>query len=391
MVVLSNGDGCVISLSNESKSLGISMGVPFFKIKDLVERKGVAVLSSNYTLYGDFSKRLMSTLQLLFPQIEVYSIDEAFLFLAGMEEIENYAKEAREVVHQWLGLPISIGIGPTKTLAKAANKLAKDRRLGVFVLQTPEQIAEELASFPVENIWGVGKRIAKSLRCQGIFTALDLQRLDPRSARQQYTVVGERLVRELNGEPCSELEDLVASRKSIQMGRSFSRPISLLSEMEQAVATYVSRLAEKLRQQNLYTYGLRVYMRNSPYHQDLHYQTLGSQFPQPIHDTQALIKSALALTKKIFKTGKTYHKAGVIAYPLTSRPASKQILLFTEEPITSAKNENLSSVLDELNQKYGAGTLRYAVCGIKPSWSMRADHKSPAFTTQWKELMKVNG
>lgn len=173
MIVLSNGDGCVISLSNESKSLGISMGAPFFKIKDLVERKGVAVLSSNYTLYGDFSKRLMSTLQLLFPQVEVYSIDEAFLFLAGMEKIENYAKEAREVVHQWLGLPISIGIGPTKTLAKAANKLAKDRRLGVFVLQTPEQIAEELASFPVENIWGVGKQLTKSLHCQGIFTALD--------------------------------------------------------------------------------------------------------------------------------------------------------------------------------------------------------------------------
>lgn len=208
---------------------------------------------------------------------------------------------------------------------------------------------------------------------------------------KQYTVVGERLVRELNGEPCSEVEELVASRKSIQMGRSFSRPINLLSEMEQAVATYVSRLAEKLRQQNLYTYGLRVYMRNSPYHQDFHYQTLESQFLQPIHDTQALVKSALALTKKIFKTGRTYHKAGVIAYPLTSHPASKQILLFTEEPITSAKNENLSGVLDQLNQKYGAGTLRYAVCGIKPSWSMRADHKSPAFTTQWKELMKVKG
>ena len=242
------------------------MGVPFFKIRDITGGNDIAVLSSNYTLYGDLSHRLMSTLQFLFPQVEVYSIDEAFLYLEGMNNLEETAKKARETVHQWLGLPISIGIGPTKTLAKVANKLAKDRRAGVFVLENPAQIQEELARYPVEEIWGVGRQIAKSLRCQGIFTALDLQKLDPRSARQQYTVIGERLVRELNGEPCSEVEEIVADKQSMQMGRSFSRPIDLLSEMEQAVATYVSRLAEKLRQKGLYTYGLRVFMRNSPYH-----------------------------------------------------------------------------------------------------------------------------
>lgn len=389
VVILSNNDGCVIARSNEAKDLGIKMGVPFFKIREFIKESNIAVLSSNYTLYGDLSYRLMSTLQLLFPFVEVYSIDEAFLYLGGIENFEERGRQARQTVYQWLGLPVSIGIGPTKTLAKVANKLAKDRKQDVFVLQQTQQIQEELARYPVEDVWGVGRQIAKSLRCQGIFTALDLQKLDPRSARQQYTVIGERLVRELRGEPCSEVEQISADKKSIQVGRSFSHPIHLLSHMEQAVSTYISLLGEKLRQKGLYTYGLRVYMRNSPYHQDFYYQTQDCQMAQPIHDTQSLIKSALTLTRQLFKKGCIYHKAGVIAYPLTLRSTKRQNLLFEEQPITSPQNKILSSLMDQLNNRYGKGTIRYAVCGTKPPWTMKADYKSPAYTTKWQQLLEV--
>jgi DNA polymerase V len=365
------------------------MGIPFFKIRDFAKQNDMAVLSSNYSLYGDLSHRLMMTLQVLFPQVEVYSIDEAFLHLQGGDNLQEKATKARETVYQWLGLPVSIGIGPTKTLAKLANKLAKDRKVGVFVLKEKDKIQNELSRYPIEDIWGVGRQIARSLRDQGLITALDLQQLDPRSARQQYTVIGERLVRELRGEPCLAVEDQRSDKKSMQIGRSFSRPIRCLFEMEQAVTTYVSRLAEKLRQRGLYTYGLRVYMRNSPYHQGFHYQTQDCSLHQPLQDTHTLIKLALTLTRQLFKPNQAYHKAGVTAYPLTSHPTAKQTLLFEEASITSPHHKILSTVIDQLNDKYGQGTLRYAVCGLKPSWAMKAEHKSPAYTTRWKELMKV--
>lgn len=182
---------------------------------------------------------------------------------------------------------------------------------------------------------------------------------------------------------------MIPSRKSIQMSRSFSHLIVELQDMEQALSTYVSRLAEKLRQQNLYTYGLQVYMRNSSYHKDFHYHALDCQFPQPIHDTQTLIKFALMLTQKLFKKGKAYRKAGVIAYPLTARPFSRQPFLFKDKPLCSLKDKAISGVLDQLNQRYGVGTLRYAVCGVNPSWAMKADYRSPCYTTRWNELRFV--
>lgn len=265
VVVLSNNDGCVIARSNEAKALGIAMGEAWHVCRRRVNTQGVVVRSSNYTLYGDLSARVMRTLAEHTPELEIYSIDEAFLGMGGFgDQLEAHARQLRQTVQQWTGIPVSIGVAPTKTLAKVANRRAKKdpSAAGVFVMQTPEAIEAELARIQLTDLWGVAGRLAARLEAAGIRTPLALKGADSRFIRERFSVMLERIVRELNGIPCMALEEETPDRKSIMASRSFGRAVETLPELHEAVATYTARAAEKMRRQKLATAQLMVFIRN---------------------------------------------------------------------------------------------------------------------------------
>jgi DNA polymerase V len=391
IVVLSNNDGCVIARSNEAKALGIAMGAPYFQIESLARRQGITVFSSNYALYGDMSRRVMQVLGRFAPAQEVYSIDECFLDLAGLPcDLAAYAQDIVCVVRRWTGIPVSIGIGPTKTLAKLANRLAKKGGgptgpvLDWRHLNAPAAV---LAAIPVEDVWGIAGRWGQRLRQTGIAHARALRDAEPKALRREFGVVMERIVWELRGVSCLPLETIPPPRQQILTSRSFGEKLTALDDLRAAVARFAARAGAKLRAQGLKTQALNVFVQTSPFDpaQPYYANAATLSFAAPEQDTGALIRHALLGLTRIYRPGLAYQRAGVMLLDLL--PATReQGALFAPKAGDPARAARLMAALDHINQKYGRETLRYGSEAVSDRGRMRARLKSPAWTTCWQEL-----
>ena len=404
VVVLSNNDGCAIARSNEAKALGIAMGAPWFKIQHFVESAELVALSANFKLYGDLSDRMMSLAAGLGPKQEIYSIDESFIDVSGIQgDLVERCFKIRARILQWVGIPCCIGIGSTKTLAKLANHVAKtaERKPGIypdelmqvcnFAEMTREQFELILAATPVREVWGVGRRIASQLNEGGVKTALDLTRLDASTIRSKWSVVLERTLRELQGTSCIDLEDAPTIKKEIASTRSFGQPVTELSDLIEAVSSFASRTAEKLRKQDSNANQVMCFIRTSPFRQTPQYsRSICMPLRRPTADTGALVTAAVAGLKAIFRPGFIYAKAGVILMDLQADTVSQ-----VELELDYDKNPNhsrLMTTLDGLNQRFGKGTVLIASAGLagkKQVWTMKQERMTPAYTTCWKDLAEV--
>jgi DNA polymerase V len=395
VVVLSNNDGCAISRSNEVKELGIDMGAPWFKIQDLVKQHGIVGLSSNYALYADMSNRVMSILQDFSPNQEVYSIDECFLDLTGINFVNlvEYGQTMRKRILDWTGLPVCVGIASSKTLAKLANHCAKKRPEfnGVcnFNALTDEALTTLLAGLPVGEVWGVGRKLSPKLNAIGIHTALDLKNAAPHKIRQQFSVVMQKTVMELNGTVCIELEEIAPPKKQILSSRSFGHSVADYNSLAESITSYMSRAAEKLRKQSSCAGSVFVFIRTSPFKPDEPQYSNGLTIPLPIptDDTRQLVKVALWALKRIYKGGFKYAKAGVMLGELVSAN-EVQTDFFNIKNFEVGSNK-LMGVLDRINQKMGRGTMKLASEGFKQPWRMKQGNKSPNYTTQWRDIPSV--
>lgn len=393
VVVLSNNDGCVVARSREAKSLGIKMGVPAFQIKAEMQRHGILAFSSNYALYADLSSRVMRTLEEMAPRVEVYSIDEAFLDLTGIESVLSlveFGQQVRERIGHWIGITVCVGIAPTKTLAKLANHAAKKypATQGVVDLTNPDRQRRLLALVPVDDVWGVGRRLSKRLNALGITTALDLANASPRAIRDQFSVVLERTVRELNGESCIELEEIPPTKKQIVCSRSFGVKVTHFELLREAVCEYATRATEKLRKEQQQAKVLTVFIRTSPFmdNEPQYSNSASGELLIPSCDTRDFIELANHLLKRIWKDGFRYAKAGVMLSDFYD-PGMFQPGLF-DDVSTRSNSQQLMSVLDTINQS-GAGKVFFAGQGTKKDWSMKREHLSPAYTTRWDQLPRV--
>ena len=388
VVVLSNNDGCVIARSEEAKKLGIQMGAPAFKNEAFFKSNSVRVLSSNYALYGDMSARVMATMQTLVQRMEVYSIDEAFLGLDTQDEA--FAHQLRAKVRQWTGIPVSVGIGPTKTLAKLANRYAKKnlQTNGVFDLTgvDPDPILDRIAA---GDVWGIGRRTATKLAGMGIMSARDLKNAAMPLIRSELGVVGERIARELNGISCLELEELPASKKGMASSRSFGHSVESLAELEEALATYIARVGEKLRAGRLLATRILVTLETNPFQPDRPQYHPGKEttFLTPTNQTADLIRTGLELLRKIYRPGYSYKKTGVMVSELVDEGAVQRSLF--EEPVDRHRAA-LQTAVDALNRRLGRNVVRFGSMGVLDDWEMRQERKSHGYTTRWDELLEVN-
>jgi DNA polymerase V len=393
VAVLSNNDGCFISRSNEVKALGVPMGAPYYKIKKLLEHHNVAVFSSNFALYGDLSSRMMSLIEAIVPKMEVYSIDEAFIDFYGVKYIEALCHHIREHIWRSLGIPTSIGIAQTKTLSKVANHLAKSGGdyKSVCLLSQQHEVDNALESLKVRDIWGVGYRISERLQAEGIYTGLQLKQVDARWMRRNFTVVGERLIHELNGMLCLKVEDIQDAQKSIQVSRSFAKPITDFEALRSIVATYATRLGQKLRKNGLRTSTLLVDIRTNRFqiNRPQYKNNAAIALPLAVEDDLNLIKASGKALEMIFKEGFSYHKAGVMALGLVSRDQRVQFDLFAPLPTENQKEIRLYQALDSINKKFGSGMISSAACDKKLGWRDQKKNVSPAYTTCWMHLPKA--
>jgi len=392
VIVLSNNDGCIVSRTDEAKKLGIPMGAPLFKVRDIVEKHNVSVFSSNYTLYGDLSRRVMKVLSEFAPEFEIYSIDEAFLLLTGFnpDTIEDYLKNVRKTVLKYTGIPISIGVSHTKVLAKAANKLAKNDKIksqGVYSLLDEHKRIADLKNFPVEDIWGIGRQYAKKLHLFGIKNAYQFSIADSKFIQKNFTVVGKRIAEELCGNPCIELEVESKDKKQIISSRSFGRPVMLKSEVKESLANHISTAAEKLRSQDGLVKSLTVFIHTNQFKDVPQYfnsstMTLlsGSAF------TPRLINLGFEALDKIFKGGYEYKKTGVIFNDIIQKEKS-QLDLFAQND--TPREEISMATMDGINEFHGTNTVKAAACGTTKFWKMLSEMKSRAYTTRWSDLLKV--
>ncbi|ERN41697.1 nucleotidyltransferase/DNA polymerase involved in DNA repair [Rubidibacter lacunae KORDI 51-2] len=385
VVVLSNNDGCIVARSPEVKALGIAMGTPFFKVRALVRQHDIAVLSSNYALYGDMSARVMTVLEDCAPQVEVYSIDEAFLNFAGFarHNLAAYGQWVRARVRQWTGIPVSIGIAPTKVLAKLANRVAKRSLEGVCVLEGNDELLEATA---VEDIWGIAKRWGKRLRSRGIRTALELRDAPEAVVRKEMGVIGVRLQLELRGIPCLSLELVPPPKRETCVSRSFGRPVTELAELREAIAAYASRLGEKLRRQQQATETLLVFTRARPHGSKGSSVVLS--LPMASNHTPTLLHYANRGIAALFRPGSTYVKAGVVAHGLVTESRVQGDLFVAAE---GERDRDLMQVLDEINRRWGRGTIGFAAAGVQQQWRMKAGRRSPRYTTSWADLPIARG
>lgn len=384
VIVLSNNDGCVISRSNEAKALGIGMGQPFFQVKGLVREHDVTVFSSNFQLYGDFSHRVMQHLHEFSPNVEVYSIDEAFLYLEPHVDLIQAGQRIRLAIGQQQKIPVSIGIALTKTLAKLAAELAKKSKKadGVVNLVDSPHLTEALRRVPVQDVWGVGRKIGHTLRHKGILTAYDLTQASDEWLQKTFSVVLLRTVAELRGISCLELEDIPEARKSVMTSRSVNPVVEDIATLKELVAGYASRTAEKLRDDGMEAKGLSVFIRTARFREvPQYYGSDTLELPVATAKTTDLIHAAHCLLERIYKPQYGYYQAGVMAFHLT--PAgSHQGSLFDPQ----AQDDALSPVLDGLNRQYGDGTLKYLAEGLGSRWRAKQDSRSPRYTTRWDEL-----
>lgn len=389
VVVLSNNDGCAIARSNEAKALGIAMGAPVFTWRDMIRRHDIAVLSSNYALYGDMSRRVMATLGEFAPRLEVYSIDEAFLDLAGVSDPLALAGQIKDTVTRWTGIPVSIGIGPTKTLAKVANRVAKKDPAvrGVFACEgDPRPL---LRGLPVEDLWGIGARWGAQLRELGIETAAQLRDAQTLLIRQRFGVVMERVVWELRGLSCLPLEDAAPPRQQIIVSRTFGQPVRSLYGLKTAVSHFVVRAAEKLRAEGLWAPAMTVFAHSNRFDpaRPTYHRSETGVFPTPTADTAVLLRQAERAVKRIFQRGVTFAKAGVLLLDLAPTGSCQGDLLAAAPDATRA--QELMAVLDQVNRTYGRDSLRFGAQVGPSHWRVRSGNRSPRYTTRWGELPKA--
>lgn len=395
VVALSNNDGCVISRSAEAKALEVPMGAPYFKIEQEFRRQGGIALSSNYALYADMSNRVMSLLGTFSPHQEIYSIDECFLGMEGFQNLTAIGRTIRQHILKWTGLPVCVGFGPTKTLAKLANHVAKKQLAwqGVCDLDSLSPIDQQALIGPlaVGEVWGVGRKYQEQLAAMNIHTVRELKESDPRRIRQRFSVVLEKTVMELRGVPCIDLEEVAPDKQQIMCSRSFGTPVHDLENLRQALASFVARACEKLRAQGSRAGSLLVFIQTSPFRLDDPQYTGSLRIPLsvPTDDTLAMTRYALAGLEKVYRPGFPYAKAGVMLGELVSKDR-EQFDLFGTVPEQSTRNDALMSVLDAVNRKFGRKALGSAAALTEGHWRMKQQHRSPAYTTQWGEILRLS-
>ena len=390
VVVLSNNDGCAISRSNEAKALGIKMGTPWFKLKEFAKQENVTALSSNYTLYLDMSHRVMTLLSKFSPDQEIYSVDESFLDLTTFKskDLIKYGQQIKTKIKQWTGLPVSIGIGSTKTLSKLANHIAKKNPsfkgvCNLNVMDT-DTLDTWMSHIKVSEVWGVGRSLAPKLNQLGIISVLDLKLADPDYIRQQFSIVLEKTVRELNGVMCMELNDVEEPNKEIMVSRSFGRRVNNKQELIEAVTSYTSRAAERMRKQESVATSLYVYIRTSP-HDDKKQYANGVNIPlfQPSDDSMVLTNAALLGLDYIYRDGYDYQKAGITLCHLTSKHKIQGNLF------NNTISHSRMKIMDTINQRW-KGKLKLGSEGVTKEWEMKAQFKSRNYTTNWDQLIVAN-
>ena len=389
VVVLSNNDGCIISRSNEAKALGIKMGEPYFKAKNIIIRNKVEVFSSNYSLYGDLSRRVMRTLKRFNSDIEVYSIDEAFLDLSSFadDEVEKIGKEIRETVLQWTGIPTSIGIAKTKTLSKIANHIAKKKISGVTSLIGIENIDPILEKIDINDVWGVGRQLTKFYQKNGIYNAKQLKNKSNTWIKKSSNVLSSRTAMELRGIPCINLETTTTKRKSCVVSRSFGRRIETFQELKEAVANYCLNASEKIRSESLVAKAITVFVRTSPFQRNFGYYSNSNtvDFPIATNNSIEIVKTAVSVLEKIFKNGYQYQKAGVMLIGLSNDDDRKNLF-------SSEKDEKINSLMrsiDNTNYRYGRSTLSLASAGVQKKWNMKREYSSKIDTADFYSLPKI--
>ncbi len=394
VIVLSNNDGCAVARSNEAKALGIKMGVPFFKLKQIIDTMDVHVFSSNYALYGDMSNRVMQILDMFTPAMEIYSIDEAFLDFSdfAFTDLKSYACNIRKKIKKDTGIPVSIGMATSKTLAKLANKIAKSslKTGGVLDLTSMKFQDKALEITPVEDVWGIGGRYAAYLKLKGIKTALDFKYADTHVIQKKMGINGIRLQRELCGECCYPLtEDTHTKRKSVSASRSFKKPVTDLEALSQAISLYISRGAVKLRKQNSCAETMTVYVMTSRFrHESFYYNSKTTVFPTASNSTPELIKQGKKILKQIFQRDKQYTKAGIVFSNLVQEGHVQQDLFNTKN---TARTQKLMKTVDNINSQMGRGCVRSAALGNsnKQYWQTISNYRSCAYTTSWDQLLTV--
>lgn len=400
VVVLSNNDGCIISRSDEAKKLGVKMAGPFFMARDLIEKHQVATFSSNYNLYGDMSRRVMETLKTLCGEknVEVYSVDEAFVDVSTIDKnlLDEHALKLRKTVEQWTGVSVSVGIAPTKSLAKIANHLAKKDKAAtncIYILDTPNLIKKVLKTMSVNELWGVGRAYAQKLEKWGITNAWQLSMMTEEWAHAHLGgVVGIRLIKELKGIPCLEMDKERATKKMIATTRMFGRNVTKLSDIQEAVSTYTSRAAEKLRRQNSVAWRIHVFMVAKEESNSVNFShgaTISAHtvLAVPTSVTDELIILALKMVTKLYEPGRIYKKAGVLLNSLVPETCIQSN--FFQAP-ASAKKRSLMKALDNINCSMRDDKVKFASSGINTDWKMRREFRSPRYTCRWNELPKVN-
>ncbi|MDI9863979.1 Y-family DNA polymerase [Flectobacillus sp. DC10W] len=391
IVVLSNNDGCVVARSDEAKSLGIKMGIPAFQIKDLIDRDRVISFSSNYTLYGDISNRVMQTLSNFSPEVEIYSIDEAFLNFSGIQNLEEYAKSIKTTVKQWIGVPVCVGVAETKTLAKIANRYAKKnfKNLGVWVIDSEQRRIEALKSTDIEDVWGIGNKYSKMLRSFNINTAYDFSQASENWVKTKMSVVGQRTLLELNGVSCLTLELISEPKNNICNSRSFGQPIISFSPLSEAISNHAASCAFKLRKQKSIASFVQVFIMTNRFSKEDGQYINSTTVSLPIgsNDSKTLIKYALVALKKIYKDGFKYKKAGVQVFGIV--PENHIQLGLFDSP-SNAKSKKVMKLMDDINFSNGKNTLKLAAQGFDRSWRMKNEKLSPCYTTRFKDLLIID-
>ena len=397
MVVLSNNDGCAVARSAEVKALGVKMGTPWFQIQDLAKQHGITAYSSNYTLYGDMSNRVVQVLRGFTPNLEIYSIDESFLqietVLKQYRDTVDFGRQVKQAVKETTGLPVCVGIGASKTLAKFANHLAKKHPQfsGVCDVNamSREALYQWMSETEVGEVWGIGRQIAKKLKAQKIQSVFDLLQTSPQAMRQQFGVVMERLCYELRGVSCLKLEEVTPAKQQIIASRSFGKLVTSQTELAQSVATHAARAAEKLRSQDGVTGALTVFIQTNPFKQNepQHHQSITIPLAEATDNTLTLTNAALAGLQRIYQPHFRYKKAGVILNLISDKPTMQQSLF--DDVQSKGKSASLMKVVDAINTRFGNAVIRSAAAGThhtKQAWQMRSNNRSPNYTTQWDEL-----
>ena len=386
VLVLSNNDGCVIARSNETKRLGIKMGTPVFKIKSIIDKNNINLFSTNFALYGDMSSRVMNTLYSMFSDIEIYSIDEAFLDLKGYKDLNNLGEKIKNRILKCTGIPVSVGIGRTKTLAKIANHIAKKTN-GVFLLK--ENIEDYiLEKFPIEKIWGVGRRLNYFFKTNHIKTAKGLRDSNLLWIRNNINITSEKMVKELRGISCIEMELGTVNKKSICTSRTFGNMVTSKNEILSSLVMYTTRCAEKLRFQNSYARIAQIFIATNPFRKDLpQYSNFKLvKFPVATNNTGEMLEYITEAFNAIYRRGYSYKKAGVVLSNIVSSGEVQENIF---DQVNRYKSEKMMDTIDQINQKMGRGIIRYAAQGYTKKWILKQQRLSPCYTTRWKDLLSI--